>query len=54
MSNSTAGFLEMSDIVEECMNKIHFIEKPTYDDYVMTDEETRRVAILGMNKNLNY
>lgn len=38
------GFLEMSDMVEECMDKIHCIEKPTYDDYVMTDEETRKVA----------
>lgn len=35
------GFLEMSDFIEECMQKVSFIEKPAYDDYVQTDKETR-------------
>ncbi len=38
------GFLEMSDVVEKCLQTIHFINKPSYDDYVATDIETRRVA----------
>lgn len=38
------GFLEMSDLVESCMHKIPFIEKPDYEDYVNTDEETRKMA----------
>ncbi len=38
------GFLEMSDVVEHCLQKIAFIQKPGYEDYVDTDKETRRVA----------
>ena len=38
------GFLEMSDLVEHCMHKTSFIEKPTYEDYVLTDTETRDIA----------
>ena len=40
------GFLEMSDIIEKTMNKVAYIEYPTYDDYVATDAEARRVAQL--------
>ena len=36
------GFLEMSDLVEHCMNKTSFIQKPTYEDYVLTDTETKK------------
>jgi 1-deoxy-D-xylulose-5-phosphate reductoisomerase len=39
------GFLEMSDIVEQCMAKIDYIKSPSYDDYVQTDQETRRKAL---------
>lgn len=38
------GFLEMSDMIEGCMNKIPFLSHPTYEDYVKTDFETRRLA----------
>lgn len=38
------GFLEMSDVVEKCLNKIDFIQKPTYEDYVLTDQRTRLIA----------
>ncbi len=38
------GFLEMSDVVENCLQTIAFIAKPSYDDYVATDNETRRIA----------
>lgn len=38
------GFLAMSDIIETCMAKVSFTECPSYDDYVATDAETRRVA----------
>lgn len=38
------GFLEMSDIIETTMAKATFIEKPSYDDYVLTDAEARRIA----------
>lgn len=39
------GFLQMSDIIENCMQKAHFIQAPSYEDYVLTDEETRRIAL---------
>lgn len=38
------GFLEMSDIIEKTMQKASFIEKPTYDDYVLSNTEARDVA----------
>jgi len=38
------GFLEMSDMVEACLDKISFISSPTYEDYVKTDNETRLLA----------
>ena len=38
------GFLEMSDLVENCLQTIAFIGKPSYADYVATDKETREVA----------
>jgi len=38
------GFLQMSDLVEESMQKVSFIEHPSYEDYVQTDNETRQLA----------
>lgn len=38
------GFLEMSDIVESCLNKISYISTPSFEDYVETDKETRILA----------
>ncbi|MEQ8363004.1 MAG: 1-deoxy-D-xylulose-5-phosphate reductoisomerase [Cyclobacteriaceae bacterium] len=35
------GFVDMSKVVEECMEKISFVPHPAYDDYVATDRETR-------------
>jgi 1-deoxy-D-xylulose-5-phosphate reductoisomerase len=39
------GFLEMSDIVEQCLAKMAYIKSPSYDDYVKTDQETRIKAL---------
>ena len=38
------GFLQMSDVIEKCLSKTSFIQKPTYEDYVETDKETRKIA----------
>lgn len=38
------GFLEMSDILEKTMQKASFVAKPTYEDYVKTDAESRQIA----------
>jgi len=43
------GFLEMSDLVEQCLQTTNFINSPSYADYVETDMETRRVAIEFLN-----
>ena len=38
------GFLQMSDVIERTMQKVDFITTPTYEDYVATDAEARRIA----------
>ena len=38
------GFLQMADIIEATMQKATFIQAPTYDDYISTDAEARRLA----------
>lgn len=40
----TCGFLEMSDRIARTMNQVTYIAKPTYEDYVATDREARRIA----------
>jgi 1-deoxy-D-xylulose-5-phosphate reductoisomerase len=39
------SFLQMSDIIEQSMQKVSFIKKPKYSDYVATDAETRVLAL---------
>lgn len=43
------GFLEMSDVIEQSMQRVSFIKKPNYDDYVATDAETRVLALEMIN-----
>lgn len=38
------GFLEMPDVIEECMQKMSFVAKPVYEDFVETDREARVMA----------
>lgn len=38
------GFLDITTVVEDTMNKITFIEKPTLEDYFETDAEARGFA----------
>jgi len=44
------GFLEMSDIIVKCMKEIDFINNPNLEDYIWTDNETRKKALSMMNK----
>ena len=39
------GFLDMSDVVENCLEKIPFLSSPNFEDYVETDNETRVKAL---------
>ena len=38
------SFLRMSEVIEQSMTKVPFIQTPTYEDYVATDTEARRIA----------
>ena len=38
------SFLHMSEVIEQTMGKVSFLKKPTYEDYVATDAEARRIA----------
>lgn len=42
--NNRLGFLQMSDVIESCMNEITFVGDPSLDDYMETDRQTRVLA----------
>lgn len=49
------GFLEMPDMIEGCMQKMSFVAKPVYEDFVETDRESRVMAgnlITSLSKKL--
>jgi 1-deoxy-D-xylulose-5-phosphate reductoisomerase len=39
------GFNEMPELIEACMDRADFVEKPNYADYISTDEATRVLAM---------
>lgn len=38
------GFLEMSDLIAETLEKAHFISHPSLEDYVDTDQQAREIT----------
>ena len=38
------AFLQMGDVIAETMQRATFVAKPTYEDYMQTDAEARRIA----------
>ena len=38
------GFLQMSEIIAQTMQQTAFIAEPTYEDYVQTDSEARKIT----------
>jgi 1-deoxy-D-xylulose-5-phosphate reductoisomerase len=38
------SFIEMSEVIENVMQKVKYIEKPTIEDYRQTDKEARIYA----------
>ncbi len=38
------NFLQMSEVIETCLNKLPFIKQPNYEAFVETDKETRKMA----------
>lgn len=46
------SFLSMSEVIEQTMSKVSYIKEPTYEDYVATDTEARRIASALLPHNL--
>jgi 1-deoxy-D-xylulose-5-phosphate reductoisomerase len=44
--NKKITFLQMPEIIEKAMQKVTFIEKPTLDDLIQTNAETRKITTL--------
>ena len=42
--NNRIGFLDMTSVIEKCLKKINYIEKPNLSDYFETDGEARNFA----------
>lgn len=42
--NNRVSFIEMSDIIENVMGKVAFVDNATLDDYRLSDKEARAVA----------
>ena len=42
--NDKIKFLEMPEIIEECLNKIEYIANLSFEDYVSMDKKTRNLA----------
>jgi len=42
--NDKIGFLNMSDLIADCMEKSTFVPSPSLEDYVATNKETRLLA----------
>ncbi len=44
------GFFAMSDLIEDCMDRVSFIDKPDLDQIIETDKVTRELAESLLNK----
>lgn len=49
--NDQIGFLGMSDVIEQCMADLPFIQRPDLNNYLETDEHTRIFARQLVTKN---
>lgn len=43
------GFLDVTEMVERTMQKVHFIENPTLEEYFESDAEARNFAASLIN-----
>jgi len=39
------GFLEISDVIENCLNRVSYIRTPVLEDFIESDKETRALAL---------
>jgi len=42
--NNKIGFLNMSDLIDNCLEKINFVNNPSLEDLIESDKETRILA----------
>lgn len=42
--NSQIGFLQMSEVIEQCLQQVAYVAQPDLAAYLQTDAETRRLA----------
>jgi 1-deoxy-D-xylulose-5-phosphate reductoisomerase len=47
--NDKIGFLQMSDIISECLDTLPYVASPTLEDYIDTEKETRIKALELIN-----
>ena len=38
------GFLQMADVIEQTLQRVPYIQAPSLDDYLLCDQESRRIA----------
>ena len=38
------GFVQMSDLIEDTLQKCTFVAQPTLEDYIASDAEARRIT----------
>jgi len=43
--NAKIGFVQMSKVIEQTMDKASFVEKPCFSDYLESDKEARGLAV---------
>jgi 1-deoxy-D-xylulose-5-phosphate reductoisomerase len=42
--NDKIRFIDMPDLIADCLAKTHYIPHPTLEDYIQTDQATRQLA----------
>jgi 1-deoxy-D-xylulose-5-phosphate reductoisomerase len=48
------SFLQITSVIEKCMEQMTFVEKPSLEDFVHTDRETRLFAQSLLGKKINF
>jgi len=48
------SFLRIPEVVEHCMKTVSFVQKPCYDDYVVTHHETMKRAEVFIKQSTNH
>lgn len=52
--NNRVGFLEMTEIIEQTMHKVNFIEQPSLEELVATNQNARAIAAEFLKKSPLY